>query len=74
MTTKKVSGGYPRVAQIMLLLFFVPFTMFLTYIIFSKNLKVEGGVLLVIFLAAISLVLKFGFSYAEHRLYHGHAC
>lgn len=72
MTTKKVSGGYPRVAQIMLLLFFVPFTMFLTYIIFSKNLTVEGGVLLVIFLAAISLVLKFGFSYADVYLSENH--
>jgi|GEM_PF-5087599 len=38
MTTKKVSGGYPRVAQVMLLLFFVPFTLYLKYIIFSKIL------------------------------------
>lgn len=72
MTTKKVSGGYPRIAQIMLLLFFVPFTLFLTYIIFSKNLTVEGGVFLVGFLSAIFLVLKFGFSYADIYLSENH--
>lgn len=65
MKTRKVSGGYPRVSQIMLLLFFAPFTIFLSYIIFSKNFTSEGIVFLSIFLVAIFLVLRFGFSYAD---------
>ena len=72
MKTKKVSGGYPRVAQTMLLLFFVPFTSFLSYIIFSKNFTSEGIVFLSIFLVAIFLVLRFGFSYADIYLSESH--
>ncbi|MFC7526941.1 hypothetical protein ACFQRK_23495 [Parapedobacter sp. GCM10030251] len=65
MKTKKLSGGQPRAAQVMLLLFFIPFASFLSYIIFSKNFTVEGILVLSVFLLAISLVLKFGFSYAD---------
>ncbi len=72
MKTKKVSAGYPKLAQIMLLLFFVPFTLFLSYVIFSKNFTSEGIVFLSIFFVAIFLVLRFAFYYADIYLSESH--
>lgn len=71
MKIKKVSGGYPIVAQTMLLLFFVPFTSLLSYIILSKNFTSEGCVFLAVFIVAIFFVLRFGFSYADIYLSEG---
>ena len=65
MSSKKISGGYARVAQVMLISFFMPFISFLAYTILTKNLTLEGVLFLFIFCALIALIIRHGFSYAD---------
>jgi len=65
MDNQKLSGGFARMAQLMLLLFFLPFISFLFYITLIKNFLVEGCVFFMIFIAVIFFIIRHGFSYAD---------
>lgn len=72
MIKEKISGGSARLAQIMLLLFFIPFIFFLSYLILTKNFTLEGVVVLFVFIAVISLILRNVFSYADIYIFQDH--
>ena len=65
MKTLKLSGGYARAVQLMLILFFTPVTLLLFYLIFTKNVSVNGLLFLIFFLSITTLILYIGFSYAD---------
>jgi len=65
MKTIKLSGGSARAGQLMLILFFTPITLFLSYVIFTKNVSVNGLLFLIFFLSIATLILYTGFSYAD---------
>jgi hypothetical protein len=65
MKTIKLSGGYARAGQLMLILFFTPVTLLLFYLIFTKNASVNGLLFLIFFLSITTLILYIGFSYAD---------
>jgi len=65
MKTLKLSGGYARAGQLMLILFFTPVTLLLFYLIFTKNVSVNGLLFLIFFLSITTLILYIGFSYAD---------
>ncbi len=65
METNKISGGYARVSQILILLFFTPFLVTLIYVIFSNKVTIQS----LIFLFALSFVMILfvwnAFSYSD---------
>lgn len=65
MKKEKISGGGAVLAHVLFLLFFVPFAVFVTYIVIDKNNSTEGVVFLIIFLAIILLILRHILSYAD---------
>jgi len=70
MIKENISIGSARLAQAMFLLFFLPFILFITYIVLSKNFTIEGVGILVIFIAPSYLILKHTFSYADIYKYN----
>jgi hypothetical protein len=70
MIKENISIGSARLAQAMFLLFFLPFILFVTYIVISKNFTIEAAGFLFIFIALIYLILKQMFSYADIYKYN----
>ena len=65
MKKEKVTGGETVLGQVLLLSFFIPFSLLITYTIVSKNLTQEGFIFLAIFLVAIFLIVRFILSFAD---------
>jgi hypothetical protein len=64
MKKEKLNGGSAIGVQVMLLIFFLPFIVFLAYIIFS-NFSLEGLTFLIVLSALITLIIRNAFSYAD---------
>lgn len=62
---KKITGGSARGGQAMLILFFTPLILFLTYIIVRKNLSFQGVAVLIMFYLITYLILRNAFSYGD---------
>ena len=65
MNDYKVSGGYVRIAQVGILVFFVPLLSFLSYGIIINNFSINGLSFLFVFISVTSLVLWHVFSYSD---------
>ena len=61
----KISGGSARLGQLIALLFFIPFLLFLTYIILSKNCTMEGFFFLVPTIIISLLIVRRSFKFAD---------
>jgi hypothetical protein len=61
----KISGGSARGGQAMLIFFFTPLILFLTYIIVSKNLSLQGVSVLIMLYLITCLILRNAFSYGD---------
>lgn len=57
-------GGFARVGQLMLLLFFVPFNLFLIYVV-GKNFSLDGLIFASIIASVSILIVRNGFSYGD---------
>lgn len=67
----KISGGSARLGQLMALLFFIPFIMFLSYIILTKNFNKDGLMFLIPILGISFIVIRRSFSCAD--IYRDHS-
>lgn len=65
MKTEKISGGSARLAQVMLLLFCMPYIFFLSYLTITQDITLSGIAFLLAFIFVITLVLIKVFSYAD---------
>jgi hypothetical protein len=65
MSNEKISVGSARALQLMVILFLTPLWLFLVFIIFTKNLSVEGLLFLIFSSSIIALILYVSFSYAD---------
>lgn len=58
-------SGQARIAQLILLVLFIPLISLLLYIILKKNFSFEGCAFLMIFTSIVILIIRIGFSYAD---------
>ena len=65
MKQKRISGGSARLGQLMLLLFFSPFTILLIYLMLAKNLSSEGIIFTGLLLAPIILIVYNSFRFGD---------
>jgi Ca2+/Na+ antiporter len=63
--TEKISGGSVLAGQIMLILFFTPLSLWISYIIIAKNTSMKGIVFLIIFLLIAFLIIRLSYLYAD---------
>ncbi len=71
MKLEKVSGGYAVMGQAMLLLFLLPITSLLFFVILTKNFSSEGMTFLAFVMVIAFLMLRLMFSYADIYLSQG---
>ena len=65
MKMEKISGGFARVGQFVLLAFFIPFISFLSYVIIRKNFGFDGISVLTAFIVLILFITWKAFSYGD---------